>query len=294
MYSIILAWGWWTRLQPLSTEEKPKQFLPLINEKTLLQNTVERILQIDDDPQHIFISTGANYRDESLNQLQPYKIEKMIAEPERRNTAPAIAYIIKYLEDKEKVNSDAVILVCPSDHHIAPVEKYASYIQEGLQYAQEWEIVLFGIKPNVPETGYGYIKVDEIGISALPIQQFVEKPDVVKAQEYLDAGNYYRNGGIFLFRIDTMKEEFKAFAPEIYDHMQLPFDQFVARFSELPKISIDYAVMEKTKKSILIPMDLEWSDLGNRDALWKYWSKDADGNLIVGDKKIKYPNIILN
>jgi len=293
MYSIILAWGWWTRLQPLSTEEKPKQFLPLINEKTLLQNTVERILQIDKDPQHIFISIGTAHRDESLKQLESYNVDKMITEPERRNTASAIAYIIKYLEDKEKVESDSVILVCPSDHHIVPVSKYASCIQEGLQYAQEWEIVLFGIKPDVPETGYGYIKVDKIWISALPIQQFVEKPNLEKAQEYLDAGNYFWNAGIFLFCIDVMKEEFKTFAPEIYDHMQLPFDEFVARFSELPKISIDCAVMEKTKKTILIPMDLERSDLGNRDALWKYWIKDSDGNLIVGNKKIKYPNIII-
>lgn len=294
MYSIILAWGGWTRLQPISTEEKPKQFLPLINKKSLLQNTVERILQIDKDPQHIFISTGPNYRDESLKQLTKYKVDKIITEPERRNTAPAIAYIIKYLEDQEKVKSDSIILVCPSDHHIAPVSKYASCIQEWEQYAKEGEIVLFGIKPDAPETGYWYIKVDEIWISGLPIQQFVEKPNVEKAQEYLDARNYYRNGGIFLFRIDVMKEEFQTFAPEIYKHMQLPFDEFVARFGELPKISIDYAVMEKTKKSILIPMDLERSDLGNRDTLWEYWTKDAEGNLVIGDKKIMYPNIVLN
>jgi len=134
----------------------------LINEKTLLQNTVERILQIDSDPQHIFISTGTNYGDESLKQLASYKVDKLITEPERRNTAPAIAYIIKYLEDQEKVNPDSIILVCPSDHHIAPISQYASYIQEGEKYAQEGEIVLFGIKPTTPETGYGYIKVDEI------------------------------------------------------------------------------------------------------------------------------------
>gem|GEM_PF-6245014 len=109
----------------------------MINEKTLIQNTVERILQIDDDAEHIFISTGTNYRDISLGQLKDYHVDKIITEPERRNTAPAIAYIIKYLEDKENVKSDAVILVCPSDHHIAPIQKYASYIQEGLQYAQE-------------------------------------------------------------------------------------------------------------------------------------------------------------
>jgi mannose-1-phosphate guanylyltransferase len=111
--------------------------LTLINQNSLLQNTVERILQIDSDPQHIFISTGTQYREQSLDQLANYHVDKIITEPERRNTAPAIAYIIKYLEDVEKIQSDSIILVCPSDHHIAPVEKYASCIQEGMQYAQE-------------------------------------------------------------------------------------------------------------------------------------------------------------
>lgn len=293
MYSIILAWGWWTRLQPLSTEEKPKQFLPLINEKSLLQNTVERILQIDPDPQHIFISTWNDYREQSLKQLAGYKVDRLITEPERRNTGPAIAYIIKYLEDIEKAKSDSVILVCPSDHHITPTQKFSQYIKEAEKYAHEWKIVLFGIKPDMPETNYGYIQVVDTNWSALPIQQFVEKPNIEKAQEYLAAGNYFWNAGIFMFRLDAMKEEFKNFCPEIYSHMQLPFDEFVSTFSELPKISIDYALMEKTKKSTLIPMDLQRSDLGSRDALWKYGAKDNNGNLIIWDKKITYPNILI-
>jgi mannose-1-phosphate guanylyltransferase / mannose-6-phosphate isomerase len=263
MYSVILA-GWWgTRLYPLSTEENPKQFIAITDDKSLLQNTVERVLHFS-DAAHIGISTTRAYKDKTLEQLKIYGVDTIISEPERRNTAPAIAYIIRYLEHKKHIESDALILVCPADHHISPVEAFVTVVQKGIQYAENWKIVLFGIKPDAPETGYGYIKADTI------VEKFTEKPDLETAQRYLAEGGYFWNAGIFMFRIDTMKEEFKTFAPEIHAHMSLPFDEFVTRFSELPKISIDYAVMEKTKNCILIPMDLQRSDLGSRDAVRKY------------------------
>ena len=130
-------------MQPLSTEENPKQFLPLTNNKSLLQNSVERILHIDPKPENIAISTTLAYQDKSLQQLQEYGVDTIISEPERRNTGPAIAYTIKYLEEKKNAKPEDLILICPSDHHITPIEKFAEHIQQGIKYAQEGKVVLF-------------------------------------------------------------------------------------------------------------------------------------------------------
>lgn len=299
MYSIILAWWTWTRLRPLSTDDLPKQFLSIYDEKSLIQNTAERLLEIDSKPENIFVSTNSRYEKNVLEQLKNYWIQNLIVEPVKRNTAPAIAFIVKYLEDIAKTKSDSVVLVCPSDHFINPTDRFVAYMEEANKLAQKWNIVLFGIQPDVPETWYGYIKVPEnsdlMSFSFL-IKKFVEKPDYETAKKYVDQWNYFWNAGIFMFRIDTIKEEFEKYCPEIYKKFNLNRNDFLADFGNMPSISIDYAVMEKTTKSVVVPMNLNRSDLGSRDSVWQNWKKDVDNNVINANIKSKdiHNNLVIS
>ena len=307
MYSIILAWWTWTRLRPLSTDELPKQFLPIYDEKTLIQNTTERLLEIDKKSENIFVSTNGKYEKKVIEQLEKYWITNLIVEPAKRNTAPAIAFIVKYLEDIAGAKSDSIVLICPSDHYINPTDRFVAYIEEASKYANKWNIVLFGIQPDVPETWYGYIKVAEnsdLMSFSFPIDQFVEKPDYENAKKYVELGNYFWNAGIFMFRIDTIKQEFEKYCPEISKKFTLNRNDFLTDFESMPSISIDYAVMEKTNKSVVVPMNLNRSDLWSWDSVrqngkkdensnvinWNVKAKDIHNNLIISNKK----NIVLD
>ncbi|MDA8131220.1 MAG: mannose-1-phosphate guanylyltransferase/mannose-6-phosphate isomerase [Elusimicrobia bacterium] len=285
MKAIILAGGSGTRLWPVSRYGMPKQFIKLNGGKSLLCQTVERLSAMV-PLKDIFVITNENYRfhvQEDLKAVSPDIAENVILEPIGRNTAPAIALVLRYCLEKLRSRKDEVIFICPSDHIIEPVEKFARYSRQAEAAAKAGSIVTFGVKPDRPETGYGYIRRGAKKGGVFQVAKFAEKPDHRTAEKYLKAGDYYWNSGMFAFTIDTMLSEFKAYAPEISRRMPLTLAKMTETFKDMPSISIDYAVMEKSKKAAVLPIDLLWSDVGSWDSLPEVIKPDAEGNVKIGD-----------
>jgi len=285
MKAVILAGGSGTRLWPLSRYGLPKQFIKLNGEKSLLCQTVERLSAVT-RLKDIFVITNEDYLfhvQEDLKAVSPELENNIILEPVGRNTAPAIALVIKYFEEKLGCRKDEVVFICPSDHIIEPVEKFARYARQAEEAAKAGSIVTFGIKPSRPETGYGYIKKGSKLGGVFKVDRFVEKPDQKTAEKYLADGNYYWNSGMFSFTLGTMRAEFKAHSPEILRRMAAPLAKMTAEFKHMPSISIDYAVMEKSARTSLLPIDITWSDVGSWDSLPDVVKPDSDGNVKIGD-----------
>ena len=286
MKAVILAGGSGTRLWPVSRYGLPKQFIKLNGGKSLLCQTVERLAAVA-PLRDIFVITNEDYRfhvQEDLRSVSPALENNVILEPVGRNTAPAIALVMKYCLEKLKCAKDEVIFICPSDHIIEPVEKFAGYARRAEAAAKAGSIVTFGIKPSRPETGYGYIKKSgKAQGGVFKVEKFSEKPDLKTAGKYLKDGDYYWNSGMFSFSIATMLSEFKAYAPEISRKMGATLAKMTAEFKTMPSISIDYAVMERSKKAALLPIDILWSDVGSWDSLPEVIKPDAEGNVKVGD-----------
>ena len=286
MKALILAGGSGTRLWPASREAYPKQFLKLNGENSLLQQTLERLLKIV-SPEDILLLTNEQYKFHVLsdvNEVAKNLADNILLEPARRNTAPAIAIGMKYCLEKLKTFSEEVLFVCPSDHIIKPVEKFVEYVKLAEKVAKQGYLVAFGIKPLYPETGYGYIKItgeDQGGYYS--VERFTEKPDFETAKRFLNEGNYFWNSGMFAFTIEAMIEELRLYAPEIYQIFDQPLEAMIATFPKMPDVSIDYAVMEKSKRVAAIPMDIYWSDIGSWDSLYDALDKDEKANAILGD-----------
>ena len=288
MKAIILAGGSGTRLWPVSRYGLPKQFIKLNGGKSLLCQTVERLAAVV-PLRDIFVITNEDYRfhvQEDLRSVSPAIENNVILEPVGRNTAPATALVMKYCLEKLKCSKDEVIFICPSDHIIEPVEKFAKYAHQAETAARAGSIVTFGIKPSRPETGYGYIKKGgkvQGNDGVYKVEKFAEKPDIKTAEKYLEDGGYYWNSGMFSFTIAAMLAEFKAYAPEISRKMGAALAKMTADFKSMPSISIDYAVMEKSKKTAVLPIDILWSDVGSWDSLPEVIKPDSEGNIKVGD-----------
>jgi len=283
--AVILAGGKGTRLWPLSRERFSKQFIKLISDKSLLELTYERILDLV-QPQDIITITNKEYFYFVKNITDKFSKDmskNIILEPVGRNTAPAIALACNYI--LERLNADTVeeVFVFPSDHLIEPKEKFIEYMKNGLSAVRDGYIVTFGIKPTKPETGYGYIKAGENLGKYTKVERFIEKPSLETAEKYLKEGSYYWNTGIFAFKISTILEEFKKHAPEIYINLSKSYKEIIENFNSMPNISIDYAIMEKTDKIALVPMELIWSDLGSWDSFYEVREKDEYGNVVLGD-----------
>lgn len=293
MKAIILAGGSGTRLWPLSRKNYPKQFLKLNGSKSLLQQTVERLMGAL-LPNDIIIMTNNEYKFHVKSELNSLPITRsspithMILEPESRNTAPAIALGVKYCLEKLGCMEEEVLFLSPCDHIIKPAEKFWKYIKQAEEMAKEGYMVTFGIKPTRPEKGYGYMKVSSqqsavSGQNFLKVEKFTEKPDTETAQKYLEEGNYYWNSGIFAFTIDSITQEFMKHAPEIGKFLDLSFEEFRKKFTEMPNISIDYAILERSDRVVTLPLEIYWNDIGSWDALFEILDKDENGNIRTGD-----------
>ena len=285
MKIVILAGGGGTRLFPLSRECYPKQFLHVIGDKSLLAQTVERFIGLV-KPEDIVIVTNEKYIFHVQAELNSINAQDahIIVEPVGRNTAPAIALAQIYCKDKLKCNDDEVLFISPSDHLIKPIEDFQKLIMQAEQTAKLGSIVTLGIKPTKPETGYGYIEAAENKENiAVKVLSFKEKPDIETAENYLKAGNYFWNSGMFMFSIKTMQEEFKTFVPEIVEIEDKGYEYTVDNFKQMPNISIDYAVAEKSQKMMMMPMqNIYWNDIGSFDAIAEVLSDEND-NAFIGD-----------
>ncbi|MDM8525602.1 mannose-1-phosphate guanylyltransferase/mannose-6-phosphate isomerase [Desulfococcaceae bacterium HSG8] len=294
---VILAGGSGTRLWPLSRELYPKQLLALADDNTMLQNTILRLKDIEDMGDPIVIC-NENHRFMVAEQCRKINVrpESIILEPVGRNTAPAAAVAALKTESEGK---DPLLLILPADHFIKDVPAFHVALDTGISYAREGRLVTFGIVPETPETGYGYIRkgekltADTEESEAVVIDAFVEKPDSDTAAEYVSSGDYCWNSGMFLFRASALMTGLKKFAPGIVDACEKSVQQGKEdldffrldreAFEACPSDSIDYAVMEKTKNGAMVPMQAGWNDLGSWDALWQVGEKDENENVIQGD-----------
>ncbi len=288
MYSLILAGGSGSRLWPLSRELYPKQLLNLNMEQSLLQSTFSRVACFTPS-ENIISITNVKHSSNVKFQLQSESEKAVVlSEPIGRNTAPAIAVAAKYISQKAK-EDDPVVLVVPSDHLIKDLAAFKTSVLRGEKLAKDGYIVTFGIQPTYPETGYGYINVtDEKLHDGFKVKQFVEKPDAITAQKYIDEGTYYWNGGIFMFKISVFMEELQKANPEIAENLknfdftkstEIPY----VLFEKMPNISIDYAVMEKSDKIALVKLESDWNDLGSWQAIYDVSNKDNNGNVFIGN-----------
>ncbi len=294
---VILAGGSGTRLWPLSRALYPKQLISLVDRQTMLQSTILRLDGLDSTGNPMVICND-EYRFMVAEQLRQIDIEAeaIILEPVGRNTAPALAVAaIRAME----TGGDPVLLVLPADHHIAHTDQFKRIVKSGQAYAQAGRLITFGIVPQKPETGYGYIKMGDPlpsaggDVTAVSIAAFVEKPDMATAKAYVASQAYCWNSGMFMFKASQVLKELGAFVPDIVAACQeaikkgksdLDFFRLDrASFAACPKDSIDYAVMEKTDSGAMLPMAAGWSDLGSWEALWQVGEKDELNNVIKGD-----------
>lgn len=283
MKIIILAGGGGTRLFPLSRDCYPKQFLHVIRDKSLLAQTIERFLGLV-EAKDIIIVTNERYIFHVQAELKTINAQKahIITEPMGKNTAPAIALAQSYCQDILQCNDDEILFVSPSDHLIKPIEAFQDLIKNAQNVAKN-NIVTLGIKPTKPEIGYGYIEAEKNNNLAKKVISFKEKPDLATAKEYISSGNYYWNGGMFMFSIATMQAELTKYMPTIIDIIQNGYQYAVDNFINMPDISIDYAVAEKSQKMMMIPMEnIYWNDIGSFDAIAEVLS-DKDKNVFKGD-----------
>lgn len=287
---VILSGGSGTRLWPLSTSDKPKQFLSLISERSMIQETLLRLKGLE-IVSPIVVCNQA-HRFIVAEQVRDVCDQKplIMLEPIARNTAPAIAAACCAAQ---KIDPEAVVIVLPSDATIGDVPALQEAIKIAANEAASGSLVTFGIVPTAPETGYGYVKTGKSDSKVFALEKFVEKPDLETAKSYLADGNYSWNSGMFVFKPSAFLEELKVFDKEMYELSCKSYEEaqtdadFVrldlSSFEKIKGNSIDYAVMEKTSKGKVVKLDAGWSDVGSWSALWEIKSKDENGNVTNGN-----------
>ncbi len=313
LYTVILAGGSGTRLWPLSRELYPKQFLPLpvsdqsmiknnrtqnhpeegesspsdpVSEVTLLGETISRVLTVVAE-ENILIVTHRDQAGEIKRRLKLAGLTKirLLEEPEARNTAPAIGLAARFLQ--KEAEPDAVMAVLPSDHLIPDRDQFAVLLEDGARAAENYGLVTFGIRPTYPETGYGYICCGEkLDHKTFRVEKFVEKPDLEKAIAYLKDPRFLWNSGMFIFRVDTLMEQYRKLLPQIYDTLvRIDYsrkEMLDEAYHNLQKISIDYGILERSDEVTVIPADITWSDLGSWEAYYQLSGRDNRGNAFRG------------
>ncbi len=289
---LIMAGGAGTRFWPASREEKPKQFLDILGTgKSLLRQTYERSTKLVSSDR-IFIVTNVVYADRVQEELPELKAEQIFLEPSRNNTAPSIAYATLKLQTKYP---DAVCLVAPSDHIISDEDAFVDIVQMAMSYADSHDALLtLGISPTRPDTGYGYVKYnrEHSDDGVFPVVQFMEKPTLDTAKEFLASGNYLWNSGMFIWSLKSVLEAFDQHARGITDILRKGNDVYFTKheaqflqthYPETEKISIDYAILERAKNVHVIPASFGWSDLGTWLSLYDHLPADKEGNITIHD-----------
>lgn len=287
--SVILAGGAGTRLWPLSREDKPKQFHNLTGSGTLFNETLTRLRSLN--PDIYLITTSIKYKNLSLNELKNAGVKgSVLTEPRPRNTASAILYSAIFLS---KLYDESIMIVLPADHYIEKKDEFIKVLKMALNEAEAGRLVTLGIKPTYPETGYGYIKAHKQNGDILEVDKFVEKPDTKNAQKYLKDGNFYWNGGIFIWKTSTILECFKNLMPDLYNSFAPLMDlssekiksddtdlQMIKEqiFSSINSVSIDYGILEKADNIVVIPCDLGWTDLGSWNSIDDILISDSNNN----------------
>lgn len=290
MQLVIMAGGTGSRLWPVSRSNFPKQFINLMSSNSLLQDTLTRVPNVSNNPPYVICSESTRFL--VAEELKTINVKKpnIILEPLGRNTAPAIALAAF---DALKKGHDPVMIVLASDHVIKDEKSFRKAINDAEEDAQNDKLVTFGIVPTHPETGYGYIKKGQQLSNGFKVSEFIEKPDLETAEDYIVSGDYLWNSGMFAFKASVYLAELNKFNPDIFKICKeavnnkiedMDFIRITREiFAKCPDESIDYAVMEKTSDSVVIPLDAGWSDVGSWSSLYEISEKDASDNVIIGD-----------
>ena len=292
---VIMAGGVGSRFWPMSTTEKPKQFIDVLGVgRSLLQLTFDRFKGIC-SPENVWVVTNRSYKDLVLEQLPEIPVTNILCEPCRRNTAPCIAYVSWRIKSKDR---NANIVVTPSDHIVTNCEEFKRVISQCLKFTSETDaIITLGMKPTRPETGYGYIQADLSSCSPrnkeiFRVDSFREKPDLETAKKYIQNKSYFWNAGIFIWSVNTIVNAFRIYQPaisKIFESLQPVYgtpkeqEEIDLRFPECENISVDYAIMEKAEEIFVCPADFGWSDLGTWGSLLVQTKKDLYGNGVIGE-----------
>ena len=282
-YAVILAGGVGSRFWPFSRELEPKQFMKIIGQSSLLQATIQRLKGVV-DPAHTYIITNNIYFYEVKAQVAKFKIpdKNIILEPEGKNTAPAVGLCAKLIS---RIDKDAVLLVLPSDHYIKNIENFRKTLKKAIACARKDFLVTIGIKPSAPSTGYGYIKVDGKKNGHTLVDKFLEKPDLNKAKKYFKNKKFFWNSGMFIWKASVFLEEASKYLPKLYANLQLinSVNDIAKVWPKIEAISVDYGIMECSKRIALIVSNFYWTDLGSWEALSEILPKDKRGNIISGN-----------
>jgi len=289
-YAVIMAGGRGERFWPLSTGETPKPFLPILGKKSLFQMTVERIKPLI-PVNRVLVVLGQKHLKIAREQLPKVPPQNFLVEPEGKDTAPCIGFASLHIEKRDP---EAIMVVIPSDHHIPDQNIYLHSLSAAIRLLSDRdELITLGIKPNRPETGYGYIQAKKQmslldNIPFLKVERFIEKPDLMRAKKYITNKDYYWNSGIFVWRNQTIQDMIKRHLPQVWQGMsrireKLSDHQVLSKeFRKFSRISIDYGVLEKVKNILLIPAEFRWDDVGTWAALERIHRLDEHGNAVIG------------
>jgi len=285
MIAVILAGGKGLRLWPESRQKRPKQLCKLTGNKLMLDDTIDRLLAAG--CKHIVIITSEDLApsiEALVQQRNDNELIEILKEPEGKNTAPAVGLILARFRDS---NTDDLLGIFPSDHHILDNVAFSQSLKRAVLAAEHNHLATIGIAPTRPETGYGYIEKTKWEVANIPdvyqVSSFCEKPDLATANTYLDSGQHMWNAGIYVGKSSVFMEEFQRHLPEIYEKMILGFDEYVKSYENLPNISLDYGIAEKSDRMAVVPASFGWSDLGSWNALADLYDKDQYMNACYGN-----------
>lgn len=295
LHAVIMAGGTGTRFWPKSTEAKPKQFLNIFGDRTMLQNTVDRISKLV-SPENTWVITNDRYVDLVQEQLPDVPANNIVGEAVAKNTAPCVALAAALIKEQDP---EGTMVVLPADHVISQTDKFLSILESAQAKAEDGKsLVTIGIKPDHPETGYGYIEFNSEssethkGLEVKKVNQFREKPDIKTAREFLDSGNFLWNSGMFIWQASTILKQFEQHLPSVYseveklapaigsDDQKEAIDTF---YRGCPSISVDYGIMERAEAVFVVPGSFGWNDVGSWRAVYELRDKDENGNVVQTD-----------